>query len=48
MTYICGYCGGTRRGRPSPPRRFPTWEDLIDHLVNAHRFMVQQGRLVRR
>ena len=29
-------------------RSFPSWDDLVDHLLNAHRFAIEEGRLVRR
>jgi hypothetical protein len=53
VTYICGYCNGkSKAGRKRlnklPPRRFTTFEDLIDHLVNVHRYKVVDNKLVRR
>jgi hypothetical protein len=34
MTFICGYC----KAASKPPRQYKTWLDLIDHLINSHRF----------
>ena len=48
MKFICGYCGCKKRGKTKPPRIFPTWDDLIDHRLNAHRFCIQDNKLVRR
>lgn len=39
MKFICGYCG---------LHNFGTWDALIDHLINDHRFFVKLNKLVRR
>jgi hypothetical protein len=38
MTFQCGYCC----------RWLKTWEDLIDHIVNKHRWQVVDNKLERR
>jgi hypothetical protein len=52
MTYHCGYCEGkckhSRKPRKRVPRSFPTWNDLVDHLINVHRFRMVNNKLVRR
>ena len=51
MTYHCGYCEGkarfTRKPKKRVPRSFPTWEDLVDHLINVHHFKLVDNKLER-
>lgn len=44
VKYICGYC----RKKKQPPVNYSTFQCLIDHLVNDHRYKVEHGKLVRR
>ncbi len=45
MIFHCGYC--QRKKRAGWIGRFDTWDDLIDHLVNAHRWKIVNNKLVR-
>lgn len=50
MIFICGYCrgeSGSGRARRRSHFKFQTWEDLIDHLINVHRFKNLEGKLCR-
>lgn len=51
MIFICGYCkglSGSGRARRRSHFNFQTWEDLLDHLINTHRFRLNKNKLVRR
>jgi hypothetical protein len=48
MMFICGYCVKGGRKRKPTHGRYSTWEDLIDHLVNFHRYRIERVKLVRR
>ena len=58
LTFHCGYCLGASTGRPHVDSwgrkgikrvsRFFSFSDLIEHIINYHRFRYENGRLVRR
>jgi len=46
MIFICGYCNvGSDK---HPPRWFQTWEDLVDHLLNEHRWRFNSNNKLER
>lgn len=43
MIFICDYCLKKKNTRYN---KYETWDDLIDHLVNKHRFVTVNNKLV--